>query len=70
MTTTSTEQLSSIIETQLQSLDDTDCLASAWADALDAANQQARTSRGADVVKVVEDWLEEPFNHIMYLWKM
>jgi ATPase subunit of ABC transporter with duplicated ATPase domains len=46
MSTISTEQLSSIIETQLQSLDDTDCLASAWADALDAANQQANVSWG------------------------
>jgi ATPase subunit of ABC transporter with duplicated ATPase domains len=36
---TTTEHLNSIVETQLQSLDDTDCYASAWADAIQAANQ-------------------------------
>lgn len=36
---TTTEHLSFILETQLQSLDDTDCYASAWADAIQAANE-------------------------------
>lgn len=45
-TTTSTEQLSSIVKTQLQSLDDTDCLASAWADALQAAKETTKVRWG------------------------
>jgi ATPase subunit of ABC transporter with duplicated ATPase domains len=37
--TTATENLNSIVATQLESLDDTDCYASAWADAIQAANE-------------------------------
>lgn len=40
MTTTSTEHLSFVVETQLESLDDTDDLASAWASALEAAKDK------------------------------
>ena len=41
-TTTTTQHLSSIVETQLQSLDDTDCYSSAWADAIQAASESNR----------------------------
>jgi len=46
MTTSSTEHLSSIVETQLQSLDDTDCLASAWDDAIHAADEARKVAWG------------------------
>ena len=46
MATTSIEHVNSIVETQLQSLDDTDCLASVWADAIAAAEESSKLSWG------------------------